>query len=590
MNNNSKKQWGLLILALVLMLGGSLLAGWVQTGAGAAQIREIRFYGSYNGYYNAYLFVPKGVTAENPAPAVLATHGFNNSKEYMTNTALELARRGYVVLAMDLDNHGLSDKSNAPAAPIGQPSVNGIGSADGLMYLHSLDIVDPDDVGMIGMSMGGMAIDATGIMYPDKYKALFFMDSGCNVGTCPQQHNWAISVGKTTETPPNFGAPNGAEIPNMPDAMTAYGIDESVVPGKVYGSVEDDTARVFYFHWGDHPISTDDPTSIGNAISWFGMTMEGGKDIPASNQIWPLKLLGTGVALFGFVIFLMAFGGVLLEGSYFGPLKEKLPVFKGATGTAWWVFALITAAVGPLTVMPLFFRFFMANPFKLEGITTGFVGWLVVVGVISIIVLVAGYFALGKKAGADGVSYGFMWEGVGFDWKKIGKSLLLALTVVATGYLILYTITALLNVDFRLWVVTLKTTDFRHFLVMFAYVIPLAIYFIPMAIGFHGTLRPKDGKATFGQEMIINVIILLVGYLIVEAYYYIPLTFFGGPSNFGPLGLGLINGLALFVLVPIIALVSTYYFRKTGRIYVGAFLNTLFITWYLVAANTLYGF
>ena len=170
----NKYKW--LIISLVLMLAGSLLAGWVQTGAGAAKIREIRFYGSYNGYYSAYLFVPHGVTADNPAPAVLAAHGFNNSKEYMTNTALELARRGYVVLAMDLDNHGLSDKSNAPKAPMGQPSPNGIGSADGLLYLHSLDIVDPNNVGMIGMSMGGMAIDAAASMYPDKYQALFFMD------------------------------------------------------------------------------------------------------------------------------------------------------------------------------------------------------------------------------------------------------------------------------------------------------------------------------------------------------------------------------------------------------------------------------
>ncbi|MEJ2608115.1 MAG: hypothetical protein P8Z41_15800, partial [Anaerolineales bacterium] len=64
----------------------------------------------------------------------------------------------------------------------------------------------------------------------------------------------------------------------------------------------------------------------------------------------------------------------------------------------------------------------------------------------------------------------------------------------------------------------------------------------------------------------------------------------GAPSNFGPGGLGLINGLALFAIVPAIALVSTYYFRKTGKIYVGAAINTLFVTWYLVACNTLYSF
>jgi hypothetical protein len=320
------------------------------------------------------------------------------------------------------------------------------------------------------------------------------------------------------------------------------------------------------------------------------MTMKGGKDIPSTNQIWQWKFFGTAVALLGFVIFLMTFGGALLETHFFSTLKDPTPVFKGSKGATWWVFAIITAVLGPILLVPLFFKFFMLNPGKLEGITTGFVGWLFVIGLISIAILVIAYFVLGKKAGADGVSYGVKWEEIGLDWKKIGKSLLLALAVVGTGYLILAIIVDVLKVDFRAWVVTLKTMDFRHFLVMLAYIIPLAIYFIPMAISLHGTLRPKEGKASFAREMLINTVILAVGYFIVEAYYYVPLTFFGGPSNFGPKALGFINGLGLFVLVPTIALVSTYYFRKTGRIYVGAFINILFVAWYLTAANCMFGF
>ena len=52
------------------------------------------------------LYLPKGVSAENPAPAVALTHGYLNSKEFEEGFAIELARRGYVVFAYDQYDHG----------------------------------------------------------------------------------------------------------------------------------------------------------------------------------------------------------------------------------------------------------------------------------------------------------------------------------------------------------------------------------------------------------------------------------------------------------------------------------------------------
>ncbi len=66
--------------------------------------------------------------------------------------------------------------------------------------------------------------------------------------------------------------------------------------------------------------------------------------------------------------------------------------------------------------------------------------------------------------------------------------------------------------------------------------------------------------------------------------------FFGAPANFGPKGLGLINAIALLGLIPVLGYISTYFYRRTGKVYVGAFINTFFIAWYLVAANTVQGF
>ena len=46
-----------------------------------------------------------------------------------------------------------------------------------------------------------------------------------------------------------------------------------------------------------------------------------------------------------------------------------------------------------------------------------------------------------------------------------------------------------------------------------------------------------------------------------------------------------------FQLVPlmaIIACISTYFYHKTGKIYTGAFINALFITWYIVAGQAIH--
>src|SRR5690242_17570529 len=96
----------LLVASIVLMVAGSLLASWLSSAAGTASVKDSKIFGS-NGYViSAYLYTPGGVTPQKPAPAVLLFHGLNNQKDYMANTALEFARRGFVVLSADMTGHG----------------------------------------------------------------------------------------------------------------------------------------------------------------------------------------------------------------------------------------------------------------------------------------------------------------------------------------------------------------------------------------------------------------------------------------------------------------------------------------------------
>jgi hypothetical protein len=50
-------------------------------------------------------------------------------------------------------------------------------------------------------------------------------------------------------------------------------------------------------------------------------------------------------------------------------------------------------------------------------------------------------------------------------------------------------------------------------------------------------------------------------------------------------------GIVMFQYIPIFAivgLVTTYFYRKTGHIYVGAFLCTMLIVWIIVAGQAIH--
>jgi hypothetical protein len=83
------------VVALVLVFGGGLLASLVQTGGGLVSVRDIRFVGSGGPVMSALLFVPPGVSAEHPAPGVLAIHGYINTRETLfgTDQPVEPGRR-----------------------------------------------------------------------------------------------------------------------------------------------------------------------------------------------------------------------------------------------------------------------------------------------------------------------------------------------------------------------------------------------------------------------------------------------------------------------------------------------------------------
>src|SRR5204862_3172816 len=123
---------------------------------------DVRFKGAKGNTMSGLLYVPPNATAQTPAPGILAIHGYINSRETQDGFAIEFARRGYVVLALDQTGHGYSDP---PAF------ANGFGGPDGLAHLRSLEAVDKNNIGLEGHSMGGWAVLAAATAMPNDYRA-----------------------------------------------------------------------------------------------------------------------------------------------------------------------------------------------------------------------------------------------------------------------------------------------------------------------------------------------------------------------------------------------------------------------------------
>ena len=109
MEKTKKTAQIILCISLALMLLCGIVVNAVQTSGGKVAMRELTIETDSGYTMSAYLLVPKTATAENPAPAIVTSHGYLNNKEMTDANYVELARRGFVVLAIDQPDHGDSD-------------------------------------------------------------------------------------------------------------------------------------------------------------------------------------------------------------------------------------------------------------------------------------------------------------------------------------------------------------------------------------------------------------------------------------------------------------------------------------------------
>jgi len=458
-----------LCIAIALMLLGSIVVSGVQTSGWTVDMQEL-FFETDAGYtMSAYLLVPEGVSAENPAPAVVVSHGYLNNKEMQDIYYTELARRGFVVLAIDQPCHGDSDVLAANGAD---------GVYNGALMLSRLPYVDVTRIGIEGHSMGGMSCN--GAIAKDNLNeqrvisavllncadATYTADGayaniygGRDVGIMAAQydeffHMRAGANGETLYAPHFLAGPNAQSFLSFGIEATETRAADTVYYQDVDG---EEAMRVIYNPDIIHPWAHFSQKATVGIVDFFCEALDAPNPLPGTNQVWQWKEAFNCVALIGFAIFLCAFATLLVFTPSFESLRAdevaKPAEVKNTAGKLWFWGSL---AAGALFSM-LIYRWILGVGTSMPVGQTEAMGlglWSTLCGVFTIISMVVFYFAYGKKNGVDLVA-----AGVKMPIKKLGLSILAALIVVVVGYGCVFVADYFFYADFRIWTLAIKAFE-----------------------------------------------------------------------------------------------------------------------------------
>ena len=189
-----------LAIAVALMLLGSIFAQMFNTSFYKVKVSRISF-DTDTGTLSGLLYLPKGVDASNPHPTIVTTHGYLNSAEMQDETAIEMSRRGYVVLALDMYDHGHSH-GNADNTG-GFFNFWPTSLWDAAQYMYSQDYVAKDaqgngQIAVSGHSMGGFSSEMAIYLDEQNYAAAGYriIKAGLSMGA---DYSWTSYLGLDEE-------------------------------------------------------------------------------------------------------------------------------------------------------------------------------------------------------------------------------------------------------------------------------------------------------------------------------------------------------------------------------------------------------
>jgi hypothetical protein len=596
---------------LSVVVVASFLASLIQTSGGRVQIRHIKIPTQNGQWVVADLFKPRTATAENPAPFIVVVPGFQRSKESLSNISLELARRGFVVASIDPYAQGSSSASLSRRAA----TTEGYGMFAVVDYAASssnLNYIDKIRIGATGHSAGGNAA-IRGANYfgresqetgrPSKLHSVFVSgyvltltdevlnDVRSNVGMSYAFYDEG-AYRNELGTGDMRSAPEALRLVNHGLASEGRSVDK-VILGEYYGDVDTRTLRVVHNERVLHPFQPYINEATANQIEYFETVFGVDSGLSPRDQIWYWKEVLGLIALAASLVALVPLGQILLRIPVFRPLVHSLPhplpKPQGRGRTLFWGTFTLGALVACFSYIPMAELsqsvFVVASSRALtwffpQRMNNAVMLWAVLNGSFGFLLFFMNYRFFGSS---HGVSKEF-W-GVNTNRSELGRTLALASTLFFFYYLLLFAVYYFFHVDYRFLFMGVRPFQPALLVLLVMYVPFFLVFFLSNSLRVNGGMR-FEGEAEW-KSMLVAGLANSVGLLLIVVVQYV--TFAVTGTVYWTDGWLYVN--LLFGVVPMMFVLpyfNRYFFRMTGRIYLGPMVTCLVFIMILITNTVIY--
>ena len=610
MKNKKRTSVFWLCISLVLCLVSAVGASAVQTNLGQVTVQDLRFETESGHEMSALLFIPDNATPDNPAPAIVCSHGWYNNREMQDLNYVEYARRGFVVLSIDMYGHGNSE--DLPANTWWSPENNANGMYDAVKMMATLPFVDSSRIGVTGHSNGALA-SRNAVLLDNQAEtpliaaALLVSNDAVYQNDAGEYYNMfgsrdaGIVACQYDEFFHRVKQPDGTrsaprDYIHQPTAQSFLyfgrdpaGLEERSSYTLYHEHVDgEDAIRAIYNPGIIHPWAHFSAGVVESSLEFFDNSLGAPIDIDYGNQVWQVKVAFNALGLVGFIMFVISLTKVLVHTKAFSSLKAEQEVLpspapSGKARMWFWISGVLATVFSILVYMFLYTPLSSHIPSFIPQVAPLYIGlWSAACGLFALLLIWIGGKVTGQKADlrANGVRIGA---------KKLGLTAALAIVVIVAAYGLVFAADYFFKTDFRIWVLTLKAFSADKIPIILMYLPLFLLYYIPNAISVNCYNYVKMGKRPWVNTAVNVLFNVLASAIMIVGIYSCFFVTGHLPNEYVPGFGGSIIGIWLFPIVIVLgvaAVVSRKIYRETRNPYLAGIIMAALVT-IMSCTNTL---